>query len=219
MYAPFGIVAAKGTAADGPGATWLAELKSTPSAAAPTVPRFRTTVPASPKTYHRRGAGHGIELEEAVKVAEAVRLAVTDGDARDAVREADRDALPLREKLPVDGKDGEAAREALALPDAERDGEAMRDAEPDALALRDAVGDGEAWRALITTRPSFVAAATPGTQNGDAVPGEMYGAQGGASSPEALARFAMREEPPPPQLFPPPPPPKKPPPPPEKYAT
>ena len=159
------------------------------------------------------GDGDGVALPL------AARLAVTDGDARDAVREADRDALPLREKLPVDGKDGEAAREALALPDAERDGEAMRDAEPDALALRDAVGDGEAWRALITTRPSFVAAATPGTQNGDAVPGEMYGAQGGASSPEALARFAMREEPPPPQLFPPPPPPKKPPPPPEKYAT
>ena len=147
MYAPFGIVAAKGTAADGPGATWLAELKSTPSAAAPTVPRFRTTVPASPKTYHRRGAGHGTELEEAVKVAEAVRLADTDGDAREgvreAVREADRDALPLREKLPVDEKDGEAALEALALPDAERDGEAVRDAEPVAVALREAVTEGE----------------------------------------------------------------------------
>ena len=49
----------------------------------------------------------------------AVRLAVTDGDAREAVREADRDALPLREKLP----------------DAEREREPEEDDESDTITL------------------------------------------------------------------------------------
>ena len=47
------------------------------------------------------GDGDGVALPL------AARLAVTDGDARDAVREADRDALPVREKLP----DAERERE------------------------------------------------------------------------------------------------------------
>jgi hypothetical protein len=96
--------------------------------------------PANVETSGAAGT-HGDS--DGVALTLAVRLPVTDGDAGDAVSEADRDALPLREKLTDSEKDGETAVEALALPDAEREGEAVRDAEPDALALREAVIEGE----------------------------------------------------------------------------
>ena len=98
--------------------------------------------PPPPASVVTTGVGtHGDS--DGVALTLAVRLPVTDGDAGDAVSEADRDALPLREKLTDSEKDGETAVEALALPDAEREGEAVRDAEPDALALREAVIEGE----------------------------------------------------------------------------
>ena len=96
--------------------------------------------PANVETSGAAGT-HGDS--DGVALTLAVRLPVTDGDTGDAVSEADRDALPLREKLTDSEKDGETAVEALALPDAEREGEAVRDAEPDALALREAVIEGE----------------------------------------------------------------------------
>ena len=96
--------------------------------------------PANVETSGAAGT-HGDS--DGVALTLAVRLPVTDGDTGDAVRETDRDALPLREKLPVDETDGDVAREALPLRDAERESDAAREAEPDALALREAVIEGE----------------------------------------------------------------------------
>lgn len=48
---PTGTVAAAGTPADGPSASWLAGLMTVPSAAAPSVPRLTAVAPASPNVY------------------------------------------------------------------------------------------------------------------------------------------------------------------------
>ena len=50
-----GTLAAKGAAAAGPAACWLAGLTSAPAAAAPSVPRLTTVPPASPNVYQSSG--------------------------------------------------------------------------------------------------------------------------------------------------------------------
>ncbi len=96
--------------------------------------------------------------------ADVVRLMVTDADATtEPVRlgvtlgVADADVAMERVRLGVSlgvtdaefamervgEEDGDVAREALPLRDAERESDAARDAEPDALTLRDAATEGE----------------------------------------------------------------------------
>jgi hypothetical protein len=48
---PTGTVAALGTAADGPIASWLAGLKTVAAAVAPSVPRLATVEPEPPNAY------------------------------------------------------------------------------------------------------------------------------------------------------------------------
>ena len=92
------------------------------------------------------GVTLGVTLNEPVLlgVTLGVVLGVADAEpANEPVLLGVADVLALRDLLSVAETDGEAVREALALPDVEHDNEAVRDAEPDALTLREAATEGE----------------------------------------------------------------------------
>jgi hypothetical protein len=90
---PMGTVAADGRYAVGPAASWLAGLFTAPPAAAPSVPRLVTELPASPNVYHSSGAGTAAASgqEDGEGGGEGLLDAMGDG-------EGDSEALALCER-------------------------------------------------------------------------------------------------------------------------
>ena len=168
---PAGTLAAKGAAASGPAACWLAGLTSAPAAAAPSVPRLTTVPPASPNVYQSSGARQplgGCDCDGDSK-GEALAVLLEDGKVlaealvKLGERVRDGEAVLLDERVSDGERLGEAA--LLVLLDGEEvllallDGEAEDEGVGQAAAMCAAAV--EALSGTRTTRPPYRLLARP----------------------------------------------------------